>query len=1045
MKPLRLTLCAFGPYAGETTVSFEDVHTGLFLISGDTGSGKTMIFDAMMYALYDEASGSTRTSSSLRSDFADPRADTFVELVFSLRSDTYRIRRSPRYRRPRRSGRGMTEQNPSAELTLPDGRVLTARAEVDRKIRELIGLDKDQFRQVAMIAQGAFFDLIETSSTNRSDIYRKLFNTTRYRDFQDRLAGVYKEAREESRVLTGQLFAELARFPVPAGEEEAELLRDRILAEKDIWGVETFLPMLERTVSGLEERAVLAAKALNESRAALEQARESLRKLRLDNGRLDQLEAALGERNRLESDEPRFRDQVARLEAADRADRSVTVFFQKKESAKDELASVEDELGLAKKYLDRASADRVQALEAIREVEANRVRLTGLPAEIGELEQRMSELERLAELDQALAKEGQAIQALEAGLVGLQSARRDLENEINRDGEVLADLSGVDQALAECGRLIGGLEQELEKERVLQRDLNELDEMAVTLDGRKTAFNQALEKWKQHDREAREAAEQLFLERAGLLAQELVPGDPCPVCGSTLHPRKANLPPGAPSKSEVDRLREQADGSRTALEALTGQIRVMEEKIRAGRTSLLETAAGLTGQPLDDPDQLQAHLSAYRASREEELVGLRARFDRQKEQQEARQTLLIKWEKLRIDLDLLVQQEAESKERLAEKKETEAFLRGEADPLRARLAGLDSESVRHRLDERKTLYGQLSAKADQTRSLDRDTADRLIEAQTRHSSLELAHKQRESDLTAAKEALKEALVKASFDGEEAYLAARLDEGARQKLQEEVEKAREARQANRRDLDRLKEETAGLVRQDEGVQAALVTSLEGELLKREEDMSCARTDFELARLAASAIRLSFEQSSRASEKEALLKDLSDLAAGQHREAEQISFEMYVQTWYFAQVIRRANQRLSRMTGGRYLLKRSEEAADRRMRSGLDLSVQDQWNAKTRSVLSLSGGEKFQVVLCLSLGLSEVVAAHAGGIEVDSLFIDEGFGSLDENSLQEAMAVLQALAEDNRMVGIISHLPLLQQAIDQKLLARKGEYGSTIGWA
>ena len=210
------------------------------------------------------------------------------------------------------------------------------------------------------------------------------------------------------------------------------------------------------------------------------------------------------------------------------------------------------------------------------------------------------------------------------------------------------------------------------------------------------------------------------------------------------------------------------------------------------------------------------------------------------------------------------------------------------------------------------------------------------------------------------------------------------------------------------------------------------------------MGLAGTSLAVSRRSVLAVKQSYKLATRARDQEEMLKDLSELASGQHREAEQISFETYVQTWYFAQVIGRANQRLTQMTGGRYYLRWSEEALDRRSRSGLDLAVEELWSAKRRPVSSLSGGEKFQTGLSLALGLSDVVMAHAGGVEIDSLFIDEGFGSLDEDSLQEAMGVLQGLAMDNRMIGVISHLALLRQVIDKQLMARKGENGSTIAW-
>ncbi len=291
----------------------------------------------------------------------------------------------------------------------------------------------------------------------------------------------------------------------------------------------------------------------------------------------------------------------------------------------------------------------------------------------------------------------------------------------------------------------------------------------------------------------------------------------------------------------------------------------------------------------------------------------------------------------------------------------------------------------------------------------------------------------------------QALRQSDFESEADYLDKLLEEETREQLQKEVEAGKLAREGNRRDLVRLREQSEGLVRRDEQEEARKIERLEGMQAEGDEKVRGLETSLEMARGSCRAVSRSFTLTSQAYEEEKLLKELADLASGKSSQADQINFESYVQTCYFSQVIEQANHRLKQMTGGRYSLRRTEEAQSRQARTGLDLSVVDIWNAKVRSVNSLSGGEKFQTVLSLALGLSDVVMAQAGGVEINSLFIDEGFGSLDENSLQEAIKVLQNLAEDKRMIGVISHLALLGQAIDKRLVAQKGDSGSSISWA
>ena len=366
MKPVSVTVSAFGPYARETHVSFEDVSQGLFLISGETGSGKTMIFDAIMFALYDDTSGQSRGSHSLRSDFADPDTETYVDLVFTLRSQNYRIRRSPRYRRPKKSGEGMTEQAPSAELWLPDGRVLAAKSQVDQKIQELIGLDKEQFRQVVMIAQGAFFELVETSSRDRSAIYRKLFNTSPYRQLQDGIADRYKEAKDTSKASANRLLVDLSRLVFPDGEVALRTKRDAVVTSKNIWEVELLIPELDLMQTSLSKKLDLAREELEAGRAGLKQLQTALEQIRKDNEKLNLLAVALEVKKKLDREEADYLAKKARLEAADKAMTFVQLPFESREDSRKRLEALLDQLSQAGSLLETAESDREEAKKAVR-------------------------------------------------------------------------------------------------------------------------------------------------------------------------------------------------------------------------------------------------------------------------------------------------------------------------------------------------------------------------------------------------------------------------------------------------------------------------------------------------------------------------------------------------------------------------------------------------------------------------------------------------------------------------------------------------------
>ena len=1052
MKPLSLTMSALGPYARETRISFEDVSQGLFLITGETGSGKTMIFDAIMFALYDDSSGTSRGSGSLRSDFAPPDQETFVELEFLLRSQRYRIRRSPRYQRPRLRGQGMTEQAATVELSLPDGRVMTSKREVDASLVDLIGLDKDQFRQVAMIAQGAFFDLIEASSLERSRIYRRLFNTWIYQDLEGRLLAAFSAARTNLTTSSSQLFMDLKRFSFPDWAQDlAQEARD-LVAAKDIWAVDTFLESLEGLAENFKDKREAIDQRLEVARARLSESQARLDKIRQANQCLDQLEKAKGAAAQLEAQGQAHEADIAKLDAADRAARLVTAPYREWQQAKKSLEALEGDLEEERLSLDQAQAAYRKALDQSRQVSDQEAQLQALPGQMTALEKEMADLDKAMGLEDEMAGLDRRLQDKQEALTQLETRRQDLEARLVQEEERLAALAQVDSLLLEREREADKLGARREDLTRIQADLEGLEGSLEALTHDRARLEEDLKAWRAEDEKASQAQEALYRERAGLLARDLEEGLPCPVCGSLHHPDKAVLSPQAPSREEVDRLLEEAESSRQAVDGFSRSLEVKEAGIKADFKGLLVHAQALLVEDLPDQPDLADRMKTLRLALlaasdriltacrlAEEALGLA------RQQRDERDQLLARIKAQKADLAAQVPEKESLEEAMGALKLDKARFKGEWDSLQGGLSGKDQAQLKTDLQAMSQAYEALKEAGEKAR-LEEDRAGKTLAGvqaslrglEKQRGVLDLEAKRLEAGFFQAAEG-------AGFESLDAYLSSVLEEEERLRLQARVVEERSARADLARDIQRLTRESQGLVRQDEALEGQAFLEGETGLRSLEEEADRLKMQAALTQTSLEAVRQSFLSAVQAREEESLLKDLADLASGKHREADQVSFETYVQTWYFAQVIRQANQRLGQMTGGRYSLRRTEEAESRRARTGLDLSVEDHWNAKIRSVSSLSGGEKFQTVLALALGLSDVVMAHAGGVEINSLFIDEGFGSLDEHSLQEAMAVLQGLAEDNRMIGIISHLGLLTQAVDRQLQVKKGDRGSSLTWA
>lgn len=1052
MKPVQLTMSALGPYADETRISFEEVDQGLFLITGETGSGKTMIFDAIMFALYDDSSGTSRGSGSLRSDFASPDTETFVELDFILRSQRYRVRRSPRYERPKLRGQGVTEQVATVELTLPDGKIMTSKKEVDATLVELIGLDKDQFRQVAMIAQGAFFDLIEASSLERARIYRKLFNTSLYESLQNHLLARYSEARSTLQSLSDQLFMDLQRFPFPEWAQDLAEERDRILTDRDLWGVDRFLADLGAVQSRLEEARAAAQDRREAEGRLLAERQARLERIRQGNQHLDLLEKAQDELAALEASRPAHEAEVRKLETADRAARLVTAPYREWQQAKRRLGELIQSLDQAKIRLDLADAVYQQALDQVQALSSEAAHLEALPGEIAALEKACSDLEKAKGLTLALARMDQAREDKVKEREAEEAEQKALERALLEDRASLEALAQVDKLLLESQTEAARIKARLEDLARIQAGLVKLEAQEETLARDRVRLEAMLANWKQADQDARQAEEALFLERAGLLARDLKAGQPCPVCGSLDHPQRASLSPKAPTREEVDRLQEVREACRVRVDVLSRSAEVQEARMETAFKGLLREAGPLLPAAFPAQTSLPQGLEPLEQALVQAVAGQEKTLDTAlkalavaRKQKDARDKLL---EKTKAQADLLqkrVSQKAQVEEALATIREEAARLRGELDSLEGGLSGRGEEALKQALEEKREALRSLRAATDEAREQESQGARAL--AQVKASLVEL-DKQRRSlarETADLEKTFQASVREAGFESKADYQAALLPEADRMNLEKRVGEARSLREHKRLDVQRLSREAQGLVRQDENLEKEALEGLEAAVRLGEARVSQLRTQEAMSQASLESIGQSYRMAAEAKEQESMLKDLSDLASGKHAEADQVSFETYVQTWYFAQVIRQANQRLRQMTGGRYSLRRTQEAESRRARTGLDLSVDDHWNAKTRSVSSLSGGEKFQTVLSLALGLSDVVMAHAGGVEISSLFIDEGFGSLDDHSLQEAMGVLQGLAEDNRMIGLISHLGLLSQAIDKKLVTQKGDRGSRVSWA
>ena len=872
MKPIKLTLSAFGPYAGKTTVDFSLFgEDGIFLIAGDTGAGKTTLFDAISFALYGEASGGKerRRSKSFRSDYADPKAETYVELTFRHKDETWRLRRNPEYSRLKKTGEGTTLQTANARLThLDTNEVLEGLRDVNDKVYELLGLTQDQFTQTVMIAQGDFLKILNASSDERKALFQKLFNTSIYADLQRKLQemnGVCVKEREKLN----------QRIAIAAGKIDPE----EDFPERE----QIALYQTETKYAGL--LAECLAHLLDTEKEAASQARQ-------------EKEAANQEENRLIALMEQAKAANADFDALEKTEAAVKVLLNQ-QSAMDGLSA------------------KLEKARKAQELASDEVLLTG-------------NQEDLQKQEKSTEKAEKALRQAEQALPEAEKTKREADSHA---AEADALLSAARQ-LTDCIPIIKDLEGQQKKLEKQQKKMQTLLTASTQADAAYTS-----------------AKEGYYRSQAGLLAQELTEGQPCPVCGSTSHPRPAELTAEAVTKEAMEAADQRHRQAAEELHEADSALSALRAAVQAGKKRLTELGIGEneTKESLEKQIQgKQEQAKQYRAAMISADEALKA---------------------LQINI---------------------AENRAAAEHGRQRLAEL------------------LSA------------AEKLQAAFRQH-------------LTAA-----------GFADERAYQLSKMPTAVMDETEKQLRHFGEQKKSLADQTAALREKLAGREKADLVILERQLTDQQSKKAAAEKSEAALAKKRTIHEDALKEIRDARKQQQRREEHWAVVRDLYTCCAGITGGAYRgkLTFEAYVQQYYFKQVVAAANKRLTVLTDGLFTLRCKEEARDRVRQSGLDLDVLDRSTGQWRDVSTLSGGESFLASLALALGLSDVVQAQSGAIRMDAMFIDEGFGTLDDNALRNSLQVLSDLADGKRLIGIISHVHDLEERIEKQIVVSKTLKGAKI---
>lgn len=1053
MKPSKLIISAFGPYAGRVPeidfTKFEE--KGLFLISGDTGAGKTTIFDAICFALYGTTSGSYRDTKNLRSEYASDTAESYVDFYFSHQGKNYHIWRQPSYERKKQRGTGVITEKEKAVFYEEGKAPVEGLTQVNLAVKDLLHIDEKQFKQIAMIAQGEFRDLLNAKTEQRTEILRTIFLTDGYKNIEyrlkDRMDASYAIRRKTEDSIV-QYFGDVSASKTDVLSEELTELKDRARESGSAWNLEELLELLGRLIQSDQEKLEVEKERLEQAECILRSRQKVLATAQTNNEFIDRLLHLQKERAELATRGQKIKDATDLLDRQKTATREVHPVYLAWNSKADAVTYTEKEIENKKQSLLAAEKTAKEAAEQSVLAEEKRGRAEELQKKIDKInaeEQKYQQREQLKEKVAALTNDQKILAEKETSY---DTAKKKLEETMQNLKETVAELKNRPTEMQEIRNQGEKLEELAENIRViLERRVSDRTAEKRKLAEKQQVFLKAREKY-EAIREKRMEAERILENcRAGILAKDLEEGQKCPVCGSVHHPELASLPERFITEEELEKyesrestLQEQKDRANTEAEKAKTALEVLEKQLQVDGMTCLRRA-GTEHHP-------------ERESLDELLVCLQEAYKTLLYEKKANQERL-----LMLQADCMVLKKAEKN--LAKAEEESKRLADDRKTLTIRKQETESSLI-----EAKTMFSSLSELSfDTWKEAEKvciDSADEVQQIVTHIQQALQAQKAADEKVTAlqasletlartlgaqkedevkAKAALESVLEKQKFQSVEELLPFVVTEATLQKTEDQITDYRQAVATNQTQLSQAEKDA-------EGRQPVDAQALSEMCMLQEQTVKTCREAVNMIRNRIAnnsekqtnilSQRSTFE---KASKEYSIFRRLYTLVKGTTGNGK-ITLEQYIQATGFDGIIAAANRRLLPMSGGQYELYRQRDSIGKKINSFLDLEVLDNYTGHRRPVGNLSGGESFKASLSLALGLSDTVSSNLGGIQMDALFVDEGFGTLDRKSMEDAMDALINLSGTNKLVGIISHREELKENIPQQIKVKKLRDGSQI---
>ena len=1059
MKPLKLKMQAFGSYGEETLIDFEKVNQNLFLITGDTGAGKTTIFDAIVFALYGEASSSANKKEGvvLQSQYVDFAKEPFVELTFSegnnADSEIYTVRRVPRHLKPitRGTGKGgQREITGSVSLIMPDGMEYPSK-EADSKLREIVGLTKSQFMQVAMIAQGEFMNLLRAKSDDKKVIFRKLFNTEMYQDIVTELGNRKREKDKEIAILKTQCQTEAVRIRIPETYELQKEMQQsrRQIEEGQTAGLADFMDRLGALCNWMKKELEIAESAYKEVECARTRKGEELAKAEELLKWFVQFEKAEEELQRYEAQEP---EMIRAKELAGQI-RAVYEIAEKYNQYHEAETTWTDSVRVLKEWEEKIP----KLLETLKATQTT---------EKTEHQKYNQEIERYSIISEKVRKSREILNAIRqkereitADKRAAENAEKDFaeaETALENQEKQEAEWKKESDKLADTDKMLAGWEAGSREAESLRQELDAVSDIrdqageSLAKAKKKLEIYAKTSKEYQEHKDSYEKMRQMFLnEQAGMLAADLKPGIPCPVCGSTDHPH-----PFAGAVDHVDispeklqKMAEDVENFRTKQEQAANESHAAKTRYETRKENFVEAVGRLRNRMQKSIPEIQK--DAGLSEMNEALKIWKNAIDR------SLKTLKKDAEKLGKIRELL-QNADDQRGKLKEKLEL------------CRTA--QTEAARKLTEDTAQLN---SFRTSCEFASEKEASDTLEKAEIAKQASEKIYKRAADALDAASSAKQNAEtliakyqkeIPAQEENFAVKKAAYMDFMQEKQMTEEAWKqlAKENSRDDEKELtdtvNAYREAKAAAIAQKKAANETIGEAQKPDLDKIKAEKEETETVYQMAEKKYNQLKMDCKNnqeiftalSARMEKRKAVVEEharidtLYRMTSG-NVSGSRMDLETFVQRYYLERILYAANRRFQEMSAGQfelrmYDLKKAGEGKNR----GLDLMVYSTVTGKEREVRTLSGGESFMAALSLALGMADQIQQSSAAINLDMMFIDEGFGSLDEHSRNQAVRVLQEMAEGSRLIGIISHVSELKQEIEDQLIVTKDENGSHVKW-